>query len=323
MWLRLRTCSMMMPTRKWNMTPLAKQKQGSLLPWRSVWLRYVDNIFGIWPYPWRPPPGYCPQHLNGQNASILFTMERELDGRIAFLDVRLERMGTTAHPSVFCKKIHTDRLLHLPYVKGVSEHMKKMCRPLGVRTVMRLTSTLRSSRVKVKQARPDRKKSVVYEVPCKACPCVYIGEMGRTLEKWLSEHKTAVKRHDTKNRIAVHSWTNQHQFDWDAATVKHEERGYWKRRVLAALHSQQQPQTSNLDCGLTINLSWLPLLDKPPCLWVTHWLPQHLPSLPHPQLTLIFIPSLYSIIRYLPLLHHSTLHNFLPYLRHSLTDTLI
>ena len=42
---------------------------------------------------------------------------------------------------------------------------------------------LRHSLVEVKQDRPDRKKGVVYEVPCKDCPCVYIAETERTLEK--------------------------------------------------------------------------------------------------------------------------------------------
>ena len=39
---------------------------------------------------------------------------------------------------------------------------------------------------------------------------------------------------------------------------------YWRRRVLEALHIHQQHQTSNLDCGLNINATWLPLLGKPP-----------------------------------------------------------
>ena len=69
--------------------------------------------------------------------------------------------------------------------------------------------------VRVKQAKPDRKKKgVVYEVPCKECPWVYIGETGRTLEKWSSEQKTAMKKHDPKNGIAVHAWANQHKVDW-------------------------------------------------------------------------------------------------------------
>ena len=53
---------------------------------------------------------------------------------------------------------------------------------------------------------------------------MYIGETGRTLEKRLSEHRTAVKKQDTKNGIAFHSWAKQHQVDWDAAAVKHEEK---------------------------------------------------------------------------------------------------
>ena len=44
----------------------------------------------------------------------------------------------------------------------------------------------------------NSKKGVIYEVPCKDCPCVYIGETGRTLEKRLSEHKTEVKKNDPK-----------------------------------------------------------------------------------------------------------------------------
>ena len=80
--------------------------------------------------------------------------------------------------------------------------------------MMKTASTLRSRLVKVKQAIPNsKKKGVIYEVPCKDCPCVYIGETGRTLEKRLSEHKTAVKKNDAKNGIAVHAWTNQHQLN--------------------------------------------------------------------------------------------------------------
>ena len=95
-------------------------------------------------------------------------------------------------------------------------------------------------------------------------PCVYIGETGRTLEKRLSEHKAVVKKNDPKNGIAVHAWANQHQVNWEAASAKQEERIYWRRRVLEALHIHQQHWTLNLDCGLNINATWLPLLGKPP-----------------------------------------------------------
>ena len=156
------------------------------------------------------------------------------------------------------------KLLLLPYVPELSERIEKMCRPLGVKTVCRSRYTLRSSLVHVKHPREDKKKKgVIYEVPCKDCECVYIGETGRTLEKRLSEHKNAVKKQDTKNGIAVHSWTNQHQVDWEAAKTIEVEGNYWRRRVLEALHIHQQQHTSNLDCGLAINPSWLPVLNQP------------------------------------------------------------
>ena len=58
--------------------------------------------------------------------------------------------------------------------------------------------------------------------------------------------KAAVKKNDPKNGIAVHAWVNHHQVNWEAASVKQEERIYWRRRVLEALHIHQQHQTSNL-----------------------------------------------------------------------------
>ena len=42
---------------------------------------------------------------------------------------------------------------------------------------------------------------MLYQVPCVDSNCMYIGETGRTLEKRLSEHRGAVKRNDSKNRI--------------------------------------------------------------------------------------------------------------------------
>ena len=158
------------------------------------------------------------------------------------------------------------KLLLLPYVPGLNERIERAYQSMGVKTVCRFRSTLRSTLVQVKQPSEDRKKKgFVYEVLCQDCDCVYIGETSRTLEKCLTEHKNAVKKHDSNNGIAAHAWTNQHQVDWKAAKTREMEGNYWKWRVLEALHIHQQQHTSNLDCGLAINLSRLPLLDKPTC----------------------------------------------------------
>ena len=49
---------------------------------------------------------------------------------------------------------------------------------------------------------------------------MYIGETGRTLEKRLSEDQGAVKKNDSKNGNAVHTWKVQCKVDWEAAIVQ-------------------------------------------------------------------------------------------------------
>ena len=151
--------------------------------------------------------------------------------------------------------------LFIPYIKGVSEKIERVCHPLGVKVVCKSQNTLRQMLMKVKSTRPDeQKKSVVYEVPCADCNCVYVGEMGRSLEIRLKEHKYALKTKDTKNGIAVHATTNEHDVNWEAAKVVTFEQHLIQRKVLESLHINKQTNTSNLDSGYTLSPIWKPLL---------------------------------------------------------------
>ena len=59
--------------------------------------------------------------------------------------------------------------------------------------------------MKVKSRLPDeRKKGVVYQIPCNSCDHVYTGESKRTLKVRMTEHRRAVKMGDPNNGIAVH-----------------------------------------------------------------------------------------------------------------------
>ena len=70
-----------------------------------------------------------------------------------------------------------------------------MCTPLGVKAAFRPMKTLRQALVKVKTPIPEeKKKGVMYEVPCKDCHRVHIGATKRTLKVRLGEHKQAVRR---------------------------------------------------------------------------------------------------------------------------------
>ena len=82
-------------------------------------------------------------------------------------------------------------MAYLPYVAGVSERIRKVCRDFNIRTMFKSGPTLRSILTKVKDPLLTTKQSnVVYEVPC-ICGEVYIGETKRRLETHLKEHKDA------------------------------------------------------------------------------------------------------------------------------------
>ena len=165
----------------------------------------------------------------------------------------------------------TPQFLHLSYVCSVSKSVGRKCRRLGIRTTFKLKGTLRKALVQAKDYQSEwKKKGVMYQVPCAECESVYMGETGRTLEKRISEHKGAVKRHDVKNGIVVHAWTKQHKVDWQAATFKHLETNHLRRKTIEALHIHLQRETSNLDCGRTLSPVWHPLLWTPLPLAPTH-----------------------------------------------------
>ncbi len=54
--------------------------------------------------------------------------------------------------------------------------------------------------VHVKKKVPqEKKRSVVYQVPCKGCDQVFIGETNKNLKTQLAQHKQAVNQGDDKN----------------------------------------------------------------------------------------------------------------------------
>ena len=77
----------------------------------NLWIRYVDDVFAIWPHGDQALNEFL-THLNSQHPAIQFTMEKEKDQKIAFLDVQIERTGASATTSVFRKKTHTNQYIN-------------------------------------------------------------------------------------------------------------------------------------------------------------------------------------------------------------------
>jgi hypothetical protein len=74
----------------------------------SLWLRYVDDTFVIWPH----GPDKLQEffdHINNIRPSIQFTMETEVDNNIPFLDVLVIRKQSAITTIVYRKPSHTGR----------------------------------------------------------------------------------------------------------------------------------------------------------------------------------------------------------------------
>jgi hypothetical protein len=76
----------------------------------TLWLRYVDDTFVIWPHGPDKLQEFF-EHINSLRPSIQFTMETEVDNKIPFLDVLVIKKHSTMTTTVYRKPSHTGRYL--------------------------------------------------------------------------------------------------------------------------------------------------------------------------------------------------------------------
>ena len=66
----------------------------------------------------------------------------------------------------------------------------------------------------------NRRKGVVYSIPCAECPRTYIGQTGRSLDHRLCEHCRALKNGDLgSSTLAEHVFSSNHRVDLSKAMV--------------------------------------------------------------------------------------------------------
>ena len=79
-----------------------------------------------------------------------------------------------------------------------------------------------------------KRPMLVYRIPCMSCPSVYIGQMSRTLETCLKEHKAAVKHLWTSLSAVANRVCTEHQMNLSRASVLAHETDTNKRCLLEA-----------------------------------------------------------------------------------------
>ena len=166
----------------------------------------------------------------------------------------------TAAQKITEGQAQTDTFLTIPYVKGISEKIRRIASSFGIKTAFKSSNTLKSMLTKTKPKQGDDKECI-YQVLCE-CGESYIGETKRPLAVRLKEHRLSTQRGETaRSGIADHVWSNQHRIKWSEAKVLHKETHWRKRKFLeAAFIEQNQGIFSNP--SVEIPNIWKPLLER-------------------------------------------------------------
>lgn len=116
----------------------------------KIFVRYVDDCFCVLK---REDAPVLLQHLNSIQPTIQFTMEEEVAGRIAFLDVEVQRKNTGFVAMVYREPTHTGQYLDFASAHPVG-HKRSVLSALFTRA-QRLCSSTQAQRAEEKKIRQD------------------------------------------------------------------------------------------------------------------------------------------------------------------------
>ena len=108
---------------------------GSISLKPSMWVRYVDDTFILWPH--QEDVQILLDHVSSIRPSIKFTMEKEQDNKLPFLDVLVTRTEQRFNSSAYRKPTFTGQSLnfnsHHPYTvkKGIVRCLQHRAKPIS------------------------------------------------------------------------------------------------------------------------------------------------------------------------------------------------
>ena len=173
-------------------------------------------------------------------------------------------MTKTRKPSISAKPTIMDKSTAvLPYVKGLSEQLRRCLQQQGMRAVFKSDTTLRSHLVRPKDAvEPTKQDGVVYRIPCE-CGKVYISETGRPLQDGIKEHGRNIRLARTQtSAVSEHANNTVHNTLWNEVKFIDREFHWYKRRVKKAIQIRLHPNNINRDSEIEILEAWVPTIKK-------------------------------------------------------------
>ena len=166
----------------------------------------------------------------------------------------LQKVTKTRNPTPERETAEFKSTAVLPYIKGVSEPLRRHLQQQGIRTVFKSDTTLRSK----DPADPNKQDCVVYKIPC-TCGKVYVGETGRPMQERMKENDKNIRLARTQNSaVSEHANGTGHKPVWNKTKLIARESHWYTRKVKEAIHIRPNPNNINRDSGAEIPEAWMP-----------------------------------------------------------------
>lgn len=132
--------------------------------------------------------------------------------------------------------------LAIPFVNNLSQPLSKKFKQYNIKISHKNTHNLKFLYSKLKSKVPMTKQSnIIYQIPCKDCEAVYIGQTSQYLKERLNGHKyqkniTALKKHCQNNK---------HTFNFDDTTILDREQNKGVRNILESIYINNNTKACN------------------------------------------------------------------------------
>jgi hypothetical protein len=104
------------------------------------------------------------------------------------------------------------KLMLIGYHPPFTEKLKKAARTHGINPIYKSNGSLAQLLINLKDVRPEKIKSGVYQIDCMDCDMKYVGQSRRRVEQRWKEHEAAKRlNHPQKSAIAEHTLNMNHE----------------------------------------------------------------------------------------------------------------
>ena len=123
---------------------------------------------------------------------------------------------------------HRTDTLCIPYVRGASDRLRKQLAREGANIILKRGPTLGKYLINGGPPRNDRRKNVIYKIPCATCNFCNVGETSQWFDERESQHKRSMRNCASTNGIYMHITKHpDHTIAWEKTTFLDYDRNFY------------------------------------------------------------------------------------------------